>query len=161
MPTLQGEQDQTFNISKTQTTHLLLVFWANKVARESGHVAGLSRPSDQPNQRSTSGRYWSFAKSLLNLPKTVPAVQDFFIWTPKLLGKHFFNPSFCKKAHELNKNRAHGPGIFTYESLKFRKIMFAAHNFLKRSSSFATIHCLRNLIHHSLNFPVKYLHMHP
>jgi hypothetical protein len=29
-------------------TGILLVFWANKVGRESGHVAGLSRPSDQP-----------------------------------------------------------------------------------------------------------------
>jgi hypothetical protein len=57
---------------------LLPVFWANKVARESGHVAGLSRPSDQPNQWSRSGTY----------------------------------RSFCKKALELNKNNARGPGFF-------------------------------------------------
>jgi hypothetical protein len=67
-------------------------------------------------ERADIGR---FAKKPLNLPKTVPAVQDFFIWPPKLSGKHVFNPLFCKKALELNKNRAHGPGIFTYESLNF------------------------------------------
>jgi hypothetical protein len=87
-----------------------------------------------------------FAKRLMNLPKTVPAVQDFFIWTPKLSGKHVFNPSFCKKALDLNKNRARGPGIFTYESLKFWKIMFAAHNFLKRHSNFVKIHLQTPLI---------------
>jgi hypothetical protein len=65
-----------------QESILLLVFWANKVAREIVHVAGLSRPSDQPNQRSRSGRYRSFCKKALELSKNSTRGPGFFHMNP-------------------------------------------------------------------------------
>jgi hypothetical protein len=57
---------------------IVKLFWANKVGRESGHVEGLSRPSDQPNQRSRSGRYRSFCKKALELTENSARTPGFF-----------------------------------------------------------------------------------
>jgi hypothetical protein len=105
---LSFSQKQNTKKGKTYVIYLLPVFWANKVARESGHVAGLSRPSDQPNP----GRYRSFCKKgSWTYQKQCPRSRIFSYEPLNFRENMFSTHHFCKKALELNKNRAHGLGI--------------------------------------------------
>ena len=56
-------------------TNLSLPILANSEAREAGHVAGRSRPSDRPGGRPKSCFSRSFCKKTLELKRNQPAVQ--------------------------------------------------------------------------------------